>query len=255
MLKHERNKSSLSSDYDIGPTVASGRSTYFRQSTSSNGSTHLPSFISFGRSYCDRDWEDINNHWDTYKSGLGDQQHYELPDSLGSILLSRFKKEKLQGSLPMTGKQGDMWPRKVASHLTNSNRSSYTNGNGFFNRSTVVSNVDKIAFERDFPSLGVKERQGGPEIGRVSSPGLSTAIQTAQTIGGDVWTSALAEVPVIMGNNTTTSMQQNVSVTSASVFPALSVGLNMAETLVQGPSRAQTLPQVTLIYFCIYRHL
>ncbi|XP_044490383.1 uncharacterized protein LOC123214586 isoform X1 [Mangifera indica] len=199
--KHERNKSSLSSDYDIGPTVA---------------------------------------------SGLGDQQHYELPDSLGSILLSRFKKEKLQGSLPMTGKQGDMWPRKVASHLTNSNRSSYTNGNGFFNRSTVVSNVDKIAFERDFPSLGVKERQGGPEIGRVSSPGLSTAIQRAQTIGGDVWTSALAEVPVIMGNNTTTSMQQNVSVTSASVFPALSVGLNMAETLVQGPSRAQTLPQLSV---------
>ncbi|XP_031251075.1 uncharacterized protein LOC116108977 isoform X2 [Pistacia vera] len=138
-----------------------------------------------------------------------------------------------------------MWQRKVAGDLTNSNRGSYNNAKGFLNRSSVISNVDKTAFERDFPSLGVEERQGGSEIGRVSSPGLSTAIQTAQTIGGDVWTSALAEVPVIIGSRSTTSMQQNVSVTSVSVSPAPSTGLNMAETLVQGP-RAQTLPQLSV---------
>nr|GFA01735.1 hypothetical protein [Tanacetum cinerariifolium] len=92
---------------------------------------------------------------------------------------------------------------------------------------------------RDFPSLGAEEKHMDCEIGRVTSPGLTSAIQSLPVgnSGADVWTSALAEVPVKVGSN---------GPTSVSVSTNVATGRNMAETLAQGPPRAQAAPQVSV---------
>ncbi|KAK9287155.1 hypothetical protein L1049_015566 [Liquidambar formosana] len=165
---------------------------------------------------------------------------------------SRFDKDMLRRSQSMiTGKRGEVWPRKVAGDSNSANKSNQSNDSGVLGGGSVVRGVQKATFERDFPSLGAEETQGAPEVGRVSSPGLSSAIQslpisTSAVIGGPGRTSALAEVPVIIASNTSTgvsSVQQTVPASSAPVSPRMMTGLNMAETLAQSPSRARTAPQ------------
>ncbi|KAI7991320.1 hypothetical protein LOK49_LG12G00211 [Camellia lanceoleosa] len=192
-------------DNDIGRSVVADRTTsaYFRRSSSSNGSSHLRSHVSFGRSNRDRDWEkDIYDSRDKEKSILGDHRRRECYETLEQIFPSRFEKDMRRSQSMITGKR--------------------------------------------------EERQAAPEMGRVSSPGLSTAIQslpigTSAVIGGDRWTSALAEVPVLVGSNGTAgSIQQTIPPTSASLATSMMTGLNMAETLVQAPSRAHTIsPQLS----------
>ncbi|KAI7745345.1 hypothetical protein M8C21_027957, partial [Ambrosia artemisiifolia] len=196
----------------------SGRSTsttssYFRRPSSSNG--RLRSYGSFGR----RDW-------DRDKSKEKFENRYRDSDPLGSILPSRFEKDGLRRSLSnLSAKHGESWSRKAVGE-----KNSRNNG--------------KFPFEEDFPFLGSEEKQVDSEIGRVPSPGLSSAIQSLPVgssagIGGDVWTSALAEVPVMVGTNgppTSISAATNVVAT----------GRNMAETLAQGPPRVQTPPQLSV---------
>lgn len=152
---------------------------------------------------------------------------------MGNVLPSRFEKEGLRRShSSVSAKRGESWPRKV---VTDSGCANSTGGSV------------KTSFERDFPSLGAEEKQTDPEIGRVPSPGLTTAFHTlpvgnSAVIGGDGWTSALAEVPVIVGSNgSNTSVVQSTSISSTT---SMTSGRNMAETLAQGPPRAQTAPQV-----------
>eukprot|EP00262_Sarcandra_glabra_P015334 TRINITY_DN4705_c1_g1_i1.p1 TRINITY_DN4705_c1_g1~~TRINITY_DN4705_c1_g1_i1.p1 ORF type:complete len:527 (+),score=106.97 TRINITY_DN4705_c1_g1_i1:156-1583(+) len=144
----------------------------------------------------------------------------------------------------VSGKRGEVWPRRAGKDANN----------GSLVGTKIVSSVHKTAFERDFPSLGTEEKQGVPDIGRVSSPVLSsTATQSlsmgtsAVVIGGDGWTSALAEVPVIITNSNTllSSVQQPASSSSAMLL-STATGLNMAETLAQAPSRARSDPQLSV---------
>ncbi|KAI3788965.1 hypothetical protein L2E82_01748 [Cichorium intybus] len=229
VTKTTRNKSFVNiNDNDLGRPSVSEKTTssYFRR-TSSNGSSHLRSYSSFGRNNRDRDR-------DKEEKSDNSHRHRDYSDPLSNILPSRFEKEGLRRSHSSVSSKHDSWPRKVISDKNNNH-----NNNG-----RVIGNV-KIAFERDFPSLGAEEKQTDGEIGRVPSPGLTTAIQSlpignAAVIGGDGWTSALAEVPVIVGTNgsMTSGLQPaTVSVTS---------GRNMAETLAQGPPRAQTAPQLSV---------
>ena len=147
------------------------------------------------------------------------------------------------------------WPRKATSDSSATNKSNHSSGNGLLSIvSTTVGN--KSAFERDFPVLGAEERQVGSEIGRVSSPVLSTAVQSlpvgiAAVTGSDGWTSALADMPVGVGSSAAgvAVSSQNVSAGSASIAPATTTGLNMAETLAQGPSRAPPLVTSTILLF------
>ncbi|KAK9073939.1 hypothetical protein SSX86_006533 [Deinandra increscens subsp. villosa] len=205
-----RRKSLISSgDNDSGrPTTSS----YFRRPSSSSGSTRLRSYSSFGR----RDWDKNKEKYEN--------RYRDYSDPLGSILPSRFEKDGLRRSQSnLSAKRGESWPRKV----------------------TVEKNVrsnGKISFERDFPSLGLDEKQMDSDSGRVMSPGLSSVIQNLPTgssgaIGGDVWTSALAEVPVMVGTNAPTSNPVTTNVAA---------GRNMAETLAHGPPRAQTAPQLSV---------
>ncbi|XP_041014667.1 uncharacterized protein LOC121257622 isoform X2 [Juglans microcarpa x Juglans regia] len=254
--KHTRNRSSLSDgDHEIGHLFASDQATSinFRRSYSSNSSPHSLSYSSFGRSHRYRDWENIDDYPDKGKLVLGNHRWRDYSDPLGSILPNRSQKDILQHSQSIiTRKCGDMWPRKVAGDSNNA-KSKHSNGDGLFGGSSVVSSTIKSAFESEFPSLLVEERQGGSEIGRVSSSGLNTAIQSLpignlSMIGCDGWKSALVEMPAIAGSNSTGTAlgQQTISACSASVSPTTGTGLNMAETLAQGPPPTRALPQLSL---------
>ncbi|XP_015583981.1 uncharacterized protein LOC8259334 isoform X1 [Ricinus communis] len=244
--KHEQNKLAQSgSDRDARPLSVLERTTsaYFRRSSSNNSSAHLRTNCSFGRTQRDRDRDNSSDYNDHEKLVLGDHRRQELSGPLGNFLPSKFDKEKLRRSLSMvTGKQDEAWSKKLAGDLTNTNKSQYSNSNGndLFARVSVGRTHD-TSFEQDFPSLGAEERQG--TISRVSSPGLSSSIQTSN----DSWKSALAEVPVVMGSSSigVTSAPQAVPAISASMVPSITTGLNMAESLAQVPSRARTPPQAT----------
>ncbi|KAJ0836023.1 hypothetical protein HanRHA438_Chr16g0762111 [Helianthus annuus] len=203
--KGTRNKSHVNiSDNDLGRSSVLERTTssYFRRTSSSNGSSH-----------------------------------------------SRFEKDGLRRShSSVSAKRGESWPRKIVADSTGANKNIHSQSNGGALRSGGGISGVKIAFERDFPSLGADEKQTDPELGRVPSPGLSSAIQSlpvgnSGVIGGDGWTSALAEVPVIVSSNgSNTSVVQP---TSISATTSMTTGRNMAETLAQGPPRAQTAPQLS----------
>ncbi|XP_057845058.2 uncharacterized protein LOC131054543 isoform X2 [Cryptomeria japonica] len=145
----------------------------------------------------------------------------------------------------------------------------------------IVGNINKAAFERNFPSLGSEDRQAGnhsnvtsnsssnsiwhgqgtvgnPDIVRASSPNLTIATGSSQgpsvnvlAFGADGWSSALADAPVPNGASSgpfTSSQQTSIGSSVSSVTPAIasSSGLNMAEALVQNPPRVRTPPQLSI---------
>ncbi|XP_022748570.1 mucin-17-like [Durio zibethinus] len=255
-LRHAGNKLSVGSDHDIGWTSVLDRttSTYFRRSSSSNGSAHSRSYSSFSKGHRERDWEkDINGYHEREKDILSDQRNRNYYDSLNNMLPNMYEKDVLRRSQSMiTGKHTDTWPRKATNDSSATNQSNHSSGNGLLSiASTAVG--DKSAFERDFPVLGADERQVGSEIGRISSPGLSFAVKslpvgTSAVTGSDGWTSALADMPVGVGSSGSgvAVASQNVSSSSAYVASTTVTGLNMAETVAQGPSCARTPPSLNV---------
>ena len=250
LAHHTRNRTSKStSDFD------GSRSAFLERTSSSNsrkissngnGSAKHP-YSSFNRSHRDKDRDKEKE-----RSSFGDHWDRDCSDPLGSIFPSRVEKDKLWRSQSMISrKQGEPLPRRVAVDSKLCSNSNH-NGNGVLSGGGIGSSIHKAVFEKDFPSLGTEERQGVPDIGRVSSPGLSTAVQSLPVsstalIGGEGWTSALAEVPSIIGSSSrgSLSVQQTVAVTSGSGAPSATAGLNMAEALAQAPSRVSTAPQVS----------
>ncbi|XVE67334.1 hypothetical protein DITRI_Ditri08aG0152200 [Diplodiscus trichospermus] len=250
-VRHARNKLSVGSDRDTDQTSVLDRTTsaYFRRSSGSNGA-HSRSYSSFSKGHRERDWEkDINGYHESEKAVLSDHRNGKYSDSLGKMRPTMFEKDALRHLRSViTGKRTDTWTRKATNDSSATNKSNHSSVNGSLSIvSTAVGN--KSSFERDFPALGAEDRQVGSEIGRASSPGLSTAVQSlpkgASTLtGSDVWTSALADMPVGVGSSGTgvAVASQNVSAGSAPVVPPMMTGLNMAETVAQGPSRAHTPP-------------
>ncbi|KAF8377004.1 hypothetical protein HHK36_030376 [Tetracentron sinense] len=258
-----RNRSSVStSDYDTPCSVLLDRtsSSYIRRSSSSNGSMmHDKDPSAYSRSYSastrchrDRDWEkDPLDYGEKERSVLGDYRDRHYSDPSENVLTTRIEKDKSRHSQSkQSGKRGEVWPRRAAADLNIVNNSNHNNGGRLLVGGSIVSGIQKAVFERDFPSLGAEERQGAPDIGRVPSPGLTTAVQSlpigsSTVIGGDGWTSALAEMPVIIGSSSTglSSVQQTALASSTPGAPSTMTGLNMAETLAQAPSRTRTTPQ------------
>ncbi|CAA2934739.1 Hypothetical predicted protein [Olea europaea subsp. europaea] len=214
--------------------------TSFRRSSGSNGSGHLRSYGSFTRNHHDREWEDTYGSHDKEKSVLGDRRHHYISDPLGgNIWSSKFEQESLRHSQPISRKRGELWPKKVATSLSNTGGN---NSKGQLTNGSPVRSFNKSSFERDFPSLGAEERPATPEAGRIPSLGLSTAIQnlpigSSAMIGGEKWTSALAEVPILTGRLATPS-------SSAPMALGTTIGLNMAATVAQGPDRVQNMRQL-----------
>lgn len=211
----------------------------FRRSVCSNGSMgwekDLPSQVcsSFGGSSHDRDRdrdrEKDLDHWGRDKPFLLDYGFSNHPDSLAT---NTSKNDSLRHSHSLVSGQ------RVDSCLK---RPGHDSSNGILS-SGMATGSTKFTFERDFPSLGAEEKHWGSDLGRISSPGLGTSIHnlpasTSAISGSDGWTSVLAEVPSVTGVNSQVVSSAVQTSPALATTSSTSTGLNMAETLAQGPGR------------------
>ncbi|KAF3445726.1 hypothetical protein FNV43_RR10902 [Rhamnella rubrinervis] len=245
LSNNTRNRNSKGiSDFDTPRSAFLDRSSSSNSRRSSTNGSAKHAYSSFNRSHREKDREK-----DKDRSSFGDHWERDSSDPLGTIF-SRGEKDTLRRSQSMVSrKQGEILPKRISNDLKNSSNTNHANGNGMLSGVGIGSSIQKAVFEKDFPSLGT---EGVPDIGRVSSSGFTTAVQSlpvgsSALIGGEGWTSALVEVPV-MGSSSTGSFsaQQTVTSTSGSGATSTMAGLNMAETLAQAPSRARTAPQLSV---------
>ncbi|EYU22904.1 hypothetical protein MIMGU_mgv1a017909mg, partial [Erythranthe guttata] len=163
-----------------------------------------------------------------------------------SLLTSRVERGALRRSQSLVSRK----PAEPLSHRVENSRIS---GNGVVSRGSNLNVSQKAVFEKDFPSLRTEEKQCATGIRRVSSPGLSSAVQCLPIgntgfLGGEKWTSALAEVPDILANNgiSHSPLQQGVVPSSnSSLGISSSAGLNMAEALSQPVARVHPSSQLS----------
>ncbi|KAG9130563.1 hypothetical protein Leryth_011812, partial [Lithospermum erythrorhizon] len=249
--KVARKNSLSNNDQNIKRSSVSDRitSSYFRRSSSTNGSDNSRTSSSFSRNQRDRDWDgDICESGSKDRSILGDCRHLDYSDPLGNSILSRVDKKILRRSQSMVSDQrGEAWPRKVEIGSKGAYKASSTNAD----RMPANGLLHKASFERDFPSLGVDDKSSATEVKRVPSPGLSPAIHSfpvaaSAMIGSDKWTSALAEVPGVVRSSEGGSLsEKSVAQSSPSISSSALTGPSMAETVAQGPPHAKTTPQLS----------
>lgn len=210
-------------------------------STSKGREKDLPSrsYSSSSRSHHDRNWDREKEH-DLRERDRSLLVEDGLSNYTESLITTKSEKESLRRSHSLaSGRLGDSWLKRSGLDLSI----------GIPSRGNNITGISKSSFEREFPSLGADDKNVGSDVTRVASPGLTAAIHniplTASTIiGGDGWTSALAEVPPIVGGNG--SVVSSVLPTSSALTIALnaSTGLNMAETVAQTPIRVRTTSQL-----------
>lgn len=216
----------------------------FHRISSGNGSMgrkdlHLRAYSSFGRSHRDRnrDREKDPERCDRNLQLLEENSLFNNPDSLAT---NNLEKESLRHPHSMVSTGGDAWLKRPG-HDSCKNVPS---------RGSIITGISKSSFERDYPSLAADEKHAGSDVARFVSPGLGTAIHnlpaTAPTVvGGDGWTSALAEVPPIVGGKfpgVSSALPTSPALTIVS--SPCSPGLNMAETLAQSPAQVRTSSQL-----------
>ncbi|KAI4307327.1 hypothetical protein L6164_030528 [Bauhinia variegata] len=251
VANHTRNRPSKStSDFESPRSVFLERtSSSNSRRNSSNGFTKH-AYSSFNRSHRDKDRDREKE-----RSNFGDNWDRDDVDPLANIFSGRIERDALRRSHSMVSrKQSEFLPRRVVVDTKTGGNSSLNNGNGVLSGVSIGTSFQKSVFDKDFPSLGTEEKSGIAEIGRVSSPVLGAAtspslpVGSSALIGGEGWTSALAEVPTIIGGSSTGSVvvQQTVATTAGSAAPSTTAGLNMAEALAQTPSRARATPQVSV---------
>lgn len=235
------------SDFDTPRSAFLDRSSSSNSRRSSSNGSAKHAYSSFNRNHRDKDREREKE-----RLSYGDLWDRDSSDALGTILSSRMEKDLRRSHSMVSRKQSELLPRRVAVDSKINSNVNHVNGNDDLPGSSTGSSIKKAVFEKDFPSLGSEEKQGVPDIGRVSSPGLTSAVQSlpvgnSTLIGGEGWTSALAEVPPIIGNSSSGSLSaQTGSGTTLSGPPSVTAGLNMAEALAQAPSRARTAPQLSV---------
>ncbi|KAK7385246.1 hypothetical protein VNO78_30960 [Psophocarpus tetragonolobus] len=244
VVHQARNRSSKNaSDFDSARSVFLDRTSSSNSRRSSINGSAKHAYSSFNRSHRDKDRDREKD-----RSSFGDHWDCDGSDPLANLFSGRMERDTLRRSHSMVSrKQSEVIPRRVAVDAK-SGGSHQNNSNGILSGSNVSSSIQKAVFDKDFPSLSIEEKQGITEVVRVSSPGLGAAasqslpVGSSALIGGEGWTSALAEVPTIIGSSNTGSLtaQQTVNTTSVST----TAGLNMAEALTQIPSRARSAPQV-----------
>ena len=246
LASHARNRTSKTlSEFETPRSSFLDRSSSSNSRRSSSNGSAKHAYSSFNRSHRDKDREKD-------KDRFGDHWDRDSSDPLGGSILTSSQKDTLRRSQSMVSrKQGELLSRRVTIDLKNSTNSNQSNGNGTLSGG-IGGSIQKAVFEKDFPSLGTEERQGVPDIGRVSSPGFTTAVQSlpvanSALVGGEGW-SALVEPPM-KGSSSSGSfsvqVQPTVAATSSgSGTPNAMAGLNMAEALAQAPSRTRAAPQV-----------
>ncbi|GMI83182.1 hypothetical protein like AT1G36990 [Hibiscus trionum] len=260
LLHHGRHRNSRKiSDFDSPRSAFLDRTYSLNSGRSSSNVSAKHAYSSFSRSHRDkvreRDKERMNfgNHWDRGSSDPLESILTSRVEKLGGISTSRAEIDALRRSHSMVySKQGEPLSRRIAVDSGDNGNSSHIITNGLHSGGTIGSSIHKAVFEKDFPSLGTEERQGVPEIARVSSPVLGSASQSVSVgnsalIDGEGWTSALAEVPSVVGTSSTGSSPSPPTVSATnSVAPSVTSGLNMAEALAQAPSRSRTAPLLSV---------
>ncbi|XP_019057305.1 PREDICTED: uncharacterized protein LOC104806809 isoform X3 [Tarenaya hassleriana] len=225
------------------------RSPFLDRSSSTNSrrgsggsSKHAYSSFNFSRSHRDKDRsreKDRLSYMDPWESDT-------FP--FGSVLTGKDQEQLRRSHSTITRKQGDHLSRGFAVGLKNGGHTNLYNENGMLPGPTIGNSFQKIGFDKDFPSLGTEDRHGGQDVLRVSSPGLSSAVQSlpvgsSTLIGGEGWTSALAEVPNVIEKSGTGALLSPRATVATSGTLTGTTGLNMAEALVQAPARTRTPPQ------------
>ncbi|KAM5575935.1 hypothetical protein ABKV19_014733 [Rosa sericea] len=246
LAHHMRNRPSKSiTDFDTprSPYLDRSSSSNSRRSSSNGSAKHA--YSSFNRSHRDKDREKEKE-----RLNFGEPWDRDCSDPLGSLYTGKDHLRRSQSMLSRN--KSEVLPRRVAVDSKSCSNSSYNNGNGLISGAGV--GIQNTVFDKDFPSLGTEERQGGPDIGRVPSPGFTSAVQSlpvgnSALIGGEQFKSALAEVPnAIIGSSSSGSfsVQPTVAGTPVSGASIATAGLNMAEALAQAPARARTAPQLSI---------
>ncbi|XP_011097603.1 uncharacterized protein LOC105176476 isoform X2 [Sesamum indicum] len=235
-----RSRSSRSNNEKDSPRYLDrSSSSSSRRSSTSNGSAKHP-YSSFSRSYRDK-----NRDREKDKSLSEDIWNNDSPDPLASILTSRVERSTMRRSQSLVSrKPGEPLPRAV--------EDSRMSANSVLQGANNLSSVQKAEFEKDFPSLGTEEKQGATGIRRVLSPGLSSAVRNLPTgnsgfLGGEKWTSALAEVPATLANSGmghTPFQQTGVTFSNSSSGVCSTTALNMAEALSQPVARVRATTQL-----------
>ncbi|XP_074304616.1 uncharacterized protein LOC141639366 isoform X2 [Silene latifolia] len=220
-----------------------------RRSSNGNGfskhdkNSYARSYSSFSRSHRDRDRE---------RSTIGETWDSEYSDPLRGMIRGKVEDPLRRSKSLISRKQGEAPQQRSPTDMRNGVHKNHDNGTYSVGGSATGTN--KGSFERDFPELRAEERPKTPDIVRVLSPGLSRGIQSFSignppSVGGEVWTSALAEAPTGPGSNSgggsisSTAAAAAASSSSASVSTNTLLGLNMAETLVQAPAQSHNAPQ------------
>lgn len=209
-----------------------------RHGSSTNGSGKHP-YSNFSRSHWDR-----NSDREKGKSLSDDFWDHKSSEPLASILNSGVERSVLRRSQSLVSRK----PRRI--------EDSHISGNGVVSGGSNLNVTQKAVFEEDFPSLGT-EKQCGTGIRRVLSPGLSSALENLPVgnsgfLGGERWTSALAEVPATLANNGVghPPLQQGVvTCSNSSMGISSTTGLNMAEALSQPAARVHASRQVMKLQF------
>ncbi|CAL0307849.1 unnamed protein product [Lupinus luteus] len=237
--------SKADSDFDSSRSLFFERTSSLnsRRSTINNSAKHP--YSSFNRSHRDKERDREKD-----RSSFGNRLGHDTSDPLATLFSVGKEGDTLPRSRSMVSrKHNEILTRRVAADTKSGGSGNRNNANGILSGGNIGSSFAKSVFDKDFPSLGAEEK---PEIGRVSSPGFgattnqSLPVGSSALIGGEGWTSALAEVPTIIGSSSTGSIavQQTVTTAPVSVASSVTAGRNMAEALAQTPSRARSAPQV-----------
>ncbi|KAL2467524.1 hypothetical protein Fot_51049 [Forsythia ovata] len=238
-----RNKSSRSSnDKDSSRFLDRTSSSNFKGSSISNGSVKHP-YSSFTRSNRDKTREREKD-----RSLIGDISEYDDHfDRVGNIITSRVEKSTLwRSQSSVSRKSGDVLLPRVENLKT-----SAANQNSGFGGSNIRG-IQNAAFEKDFPALATEDKQAVTGFRGVASHGLSSSVQNlpicnSGLLGGEKWTSALAEVPAILATNgmgQSAVQQSSIMISTPASAVSTSAGLNMAEALSQAPARVRAATQL-----------
>lgn len=175
-----------------------------------------------------------------------DPWDHETSMPFGTFLIGRGH-ESLRRSHSMT-------TRKPGNHLAQGFTVGYKNGGNInlYNRHGIhlgtnpAKSSRRTSFDKDFSLHRAEERNRGPHVIGISSPGVSPTVQSLPVgnpalIVGEGWTSALAEVPNVIEKSGGSGSHANVGSSATLTIPTCR---NMAEALVHAPGRNGTPPQV-----------
>ncbi|KAE8720133.1 pumilio-like protein 4-like [Hibiscus syriacus] len=219
----ERSEPELVPEWLRNTGTISGSGNAAHQSASSSSLSGVlvisrHAYSSFSRSHRDKDREwhkerlNFGVRWDRDSSDPLESILASSVEKLGGIPTSRVEIDTFRQSHSMVSrKQADPLAQRTAVDSRDRSISNNDNDKGLVSGGAIGSSIQKDAFRKDFPSLGIEERQSVPEIASYIS-----------------W------------------FELSFSVFILSVVPSATSALNMAVALAQAHSRVRTASQLSV---------